>query len=187
MTPEEFDTIRHSDPRFRYELIQGVLVVTRLPSIAEGDPNGELEYLLRKYKNEHPQGSALDVTAPERYVYTATSRRRADRVIWAGLERMPDIEHDLPTIVVEFVSRGKRDWIRDYEEKRGEYLALGVREYWVIDRFRRTMTVFRQPPAEPAEQVIDEKGTYRTPILPGFELPLARLLSVADRWKQPRA
>ncbi len=91
---------------------------------------------------------------------------------WDGV---PDVEHDLPTIVVEFVSRGKRDWIRDYEEKRGEYLALGVREYWVIDRFRRTMTVFRQPPAEPAEQVIDEKGTYRTPILPGFELPLARL------------
>jgi hypothetical protein len=30
--------------------------------------------------------------------------------------------------------------------------------------------------------VNDEPETYRTPRLPGFELPLARLLEVADAW-----
>jgi hypothetical protein len=25
---------------------------------------------------------------------------------------------------------------------------------------------------------------YQTPLLPGFELPLARLLTLADRWKR---
>lgn len=190
LTPEEFDRLDRSDDRFRYELIHGVLVVSRMPSIAETDPNEELGYLLRMYRDQHPQGSILNATVPERYVYLPDSRRRADRLIWAGLGRLPDIERDVPTIVVEFVSRGKRDWIRDYEGKRGEYLALGVAEYWIIDRFRRTMTVHRRPGAEPAEQVLSADAVFRTPLLPGFELPLGRLLAVADRWparrRQPR-
>jgi Uma2 family endonuclease len=76
--------------------------------------------------------------------------------------------------------------VRDYEEKRREYLELGVREYWIIDRFERRLTVFRRPPAEPAEQVCDEKAVYKTPLLPGFELPLGRLFDLADDWKKRR-
>lgn len=186
MTPAEFDAIRRSDPRFRYELIHGVLVVTRLPSLAEVDPNEELGHLLRNYRDRHPQGQTLNATIPERYVYLVNSRRRADRLIWAGLGRLPDEEKDVPTIVVEFVSRGKRDRQRDYEEKRREYLDLGVAEYWIIDRFRRRMTVHRQPPVVPAEVVVEEQGVYRTPLLPGFELPLAQLLVRADVWKKPK-
>ena len=91
---------------------------------------------------------------------------------------------DVPTIAVEFVSRRRRDLLRDYEEKRREYLALGVAEYWIIDRFRRTMTVYHNPPRVPAEQVVAENEVYHTDLLPGFELPLARLLAVADQWRK---
>ena len=56
----------------------------------------------------------------------ATNRRRADRVIWTGLGRVPDPEKDIPSIVVEFVSKRRRDALRDYEAKRDEYLAAGV-------------------------------------------------------------
>ncbi len=103
-------------------------------------------------------------------------------MIWAGLGRRPDPRADIPTIVIEFVSESRRDWLRDYVEKRAEYLDAGVAEYWIVDRFRRTLTVYRRPPAEPVEIVVPESGTYRTDLLPGFELPLARLLAVADRW-----
>jgi Uma2 family endonuclease len=120
LTTAEFDAIRKSDDRFRYELIRGILVVGRLPSVAEGDANEELGRLLRNYGESCPLGSAHDATVAERYVYLSDSRRRADRLIWAGLGRLPDVETDIPTIVVEFVSRGKRDWIRDYEQKRDE-------------------------------------------------------------------
>ncbi len=147
----------------------------------------KLEYLLRAYQSGHQAGSALDKTLSEQYVHLADSRRRADRVIWAGLGRIPDPKTDIPAIVVEFVSNRHRDRVRDYEEKRREYLAIGVLEYWVIDRFRRIMTVCRgRPgPGEPAEQVIKENEVYRTPLLTGFELPLARLLKVADDWAGP--
>ena len=186
LTAREFDAIRRSDPRFRYELIGGRLVLSRLPSIGEVGPNQELGRLLLNYGETELGASVLDGTMPERYVTPGENRRRADRLIWVGLGRTPVEEEDLATIVVEFVSKSKSDWLRDYEEKRAEYLALGVAEYWVIDRFRYTMTVFRKPPGEPAEQVLDARATYCTPILPGFELPLPRLFAVADKWKGPK-
>jgi Uma2 family endonuclease len=187
MTPEEFDAVEEYDDDYRYELVHGVLIVNPIPLESEADPNGELEYLLRKYKEEHPQGSALDKTLFERYVRTRTSRRRADRVIWAGLGRVPDPRVDMPTIVVEFVSEARRDRRRDYVDKRQEYLEAGVAEYWIVDRFRRTMTVVRNQPGGPQDLVVQENETYQPPLLPGFELPLARLLAVADTWAQPPA
>jgi len=125
------------------------------------------------------------VSESTEYVHFADSRRRADRVIWAGLGRIPDPKTDVPAIVVEFVSNRHRDRVRDYEEKRRQYLAIGVQEYWIIDRFQRIMTVCRGRPGEPAEQIIKENEIYRTPLLTGFELPLARLLKVADDWAGP--
>jgi Uma2 family endonuclease len=150
MTPEEFDALEPEDfvDHYRYELIRGVLVVTPHAGTAERDPNEELGYLLRRYRDDHPQGSALDQTLPEQTIPTTLNRRRADRAIWVGLGRIPDEEKDIPAIVVEFVSASRRDHRRDYEEKLQEYLAAGVREYWIIDRFRRIMTVNRNSPRE---------------------------------------
>jgi Uma2 family endonuclease len=182
MSPEEFDAVTEYDDGVRYELIRGVLVVTPIPSEAEASPNDELGAMLRQHRREHPQGAALDETLPERYVGTSTGRRRADRVIWVGLGRRPDPAVDIPAIAVEFVSASRRDRRRDYEEKRREYREAGVIEYWIIDRFRRIMTVYRDRPEGPGEVVVQEHESYRTPLLPGFELPLARLLSAADRW-----
>lgn len=182
MSAEEFDAVEESDDLYQYELIHGVLIVNPIPSEQECDPNEELGHLLRKYSEDHPQGSALDVTLQERYVETGDNRRRADRVIWAGLGRVPDTRVDVPAIVVEFVSRGRRNWLRDYVEKRDEYLGLGVREYWIFDRFRRTLTVHQKTADGVREQIVPEGETYRTEILPGFELPVKRLFAAADRW-----
>lgn len=182
MTPEEFDAITEYDDQYSYELIHGVLVVNPIPHEGESDPNEELGYFLRDYSKTHPQGHCLDKTLTERYVRTGDSRRKADRVIWAGLGRVPDPRTDVPTIVVEFVSRSRRDFRRDYIEKRREYLEVGVKEYWVIDRFQRIMTVYR--PVEPLETIVREDEDYTTDLLPGFELPLAAILAVADDWEE---
>jgi Uma2 family endonuclease len=184
MSSEEFDRAKESDRDYNYELIHGVLIVSPPPLEAERDPNGELEYLLRLYREQHPQGAALDKTLSEQSVRTATSRRRADRVIWAGLGRLPNIKVDPPTIVVEFVSKGKRNRLRDYEERRQEYQEVGIAEYWLIDRFQRIMTIYRHTAGKPSTVVVKEPESYRTPLLPGFELPLARLLKLADAWGQ---
>src|SRR5260370_18690252 len=132
MTPEEFDDAKEWDEDYVYELIHGVLVVAPPPLEAERGPNDVLGFLLRFYRQEHRSGPTLDDTLPEQYVRTRDSRRRADRVIWAGLGRQPDPRRDPPTIVVEFVSAGKRSRRRDYLEKRKEYLAAGRAGNWII-------------------------------------------------------
>jgi Uma2 family endonuclease len=187
MTTAQFDALRpwQFARGFRYELINGVLVVSPRPGIGERSPNDVLGYLIRQYCETPPHGSVVDETAPEQIV-PATSRRCADRVIWTGLGRTPDEEIDIPSIVVEFVSKRRRDAVRDYEAKRDEYLAAGVKEYWVIDRFRRILTVYRRGIAGPTCDIVTEAGTYRTDLLPGFVLPLSRLLAKADQWKGSR-
>ena len=185
MTPEEFDAITDYDDCFHYELIHGVLVVNPIPGEGQASPNDELGHLLRTYKQRHPQGAALDTTMPERYVRTLGSRRLADRVIWAGMGRLPSPKVDVPQIVVEFVSAGKRSWQRDYIEKRREYADVGVQEYWIVDRFRRAMTVVRNTKTGAQELVVGAQEIYRTELLPGFELPIASLLAEADIWENP--
>ena len=180
LTPAEFDAADYEEG-WRYELIHGVLVVSPAPRRKERDPNEELGHWLRTYAERHPQGRALDATFYEETVFTSTERRRADRVIYAGLGRQPQAG-ETPTIVVEFVSAGKRNLTRDYEEKRDEYLAIGVAEYWVIDRFARCLTVYRLQGSIAAEHIVREGAVYTTPLLPGFQLQLDKLLARADLW-----
>lgn len=182
MTPEEFDNADYEDfdPGFEYELINGVLVVSPIPMVQETDPNEELGHMLRTFRDSHPLGKALDKTLPEQYVKTGRNRRKADRVIWAGLGRLPR-KGETPTIAVEFVSSRKRDRELDYDTKREEYRKGKVQEYWIIDRFQRIMTVHILDNGY-RKKVVTAKQTYRTKLLPGFELPIARLFALADQW-----
>jgi Uma2 family endonuclease len=180
LSPEEFDRADFEDG-WRYELINGVLVVSPIPSPNEADPNDELGYLLRSYQEHHPQGATLDLTLPERIVKTGANRRRADRLIWAGLGRLPR-RGETPTITAEFVSPGRSNRLRDYEIKRDEYLAIGIQEYWIFDRFDDCLVVFKRQGNKVKKRVLRHDQTYRTPLLPGFELPVGRLLDLATRW-----
>ena len=169
LTPEEFDHARFKEA-WRYELINEVLVVSPSPLRNERDPNEELGLFACDYQESHPQGAALDLTLAEETMRATKNRRRADRVIWAGLGRLPGL-NEPPTIVVEFVSKGRINRERDYVAKRAEYREIGVKQYWIIDRFARTMTVCIFAEDGDQELVIPAGQTYATPLLPGFEFP----------------
>jgi Uma2 family endonuclease len=181
MSKEEFRAIEDFDDRYRYELIRGIVIVVPPASDSEVKANETLGTMLHRYAEEHPEGKCVDDTLFEREIETIPNLRRTDRSIWIGLGRVPDTDTDVPAIIVEFVSPGRAAFYRDYEEKRDEYLSIGVKEYWVIDRFDRTMTIFRRD-AEP--QVVKEGEVYSTSLMPGFELPLKTILAAADRYKK---
>jgi Uma2 family endonuclease len=186
MTLDEFEEAEFEEG-YRYELLKGVLVVSPPALEEERDANEELGHWLRNYQESHPQGQSLNLTLPEQNIRTKTQIRRPDRAIWAGLGRRPrtrglHTRRDIPTIIVEFPSVRPADQRRDYDEKRIEYRDLGVQEYWIIDRFRRTMTVYSWRGKRWVKRVVTEKEDYSTPLLPGFSLRLARLLAVSDKY-----
>lgn len=184
MSPAEFDAIVDCDELYNYELVHKVVAVHELPEDAIAAANDMLGYWLRRYEDEHVSGSTLNATLFNQHLYTPDSRFLVHRVVWAGLDHWPRPRKDPPSIVVDFVSLKRPAGLDPRIEKRQEYLALGVKEYWIIDRFRRTMTVYKGGPDAPQEQVLTEKETYKTDRLPGFELPLAHLLAAADKWKE---
>jgi Uma2 family endonuclease len=63
-------------------------------------------------------------------------------------------------------------------------MAIKVQEYWIFDRFERTMTVFIRRGSKFVKRVIRENQVYTTDLLPGFEVPLAKLLALADAWPE---
>lgn len=186
MAATEFDAIEDYDRRFRYELIDGVVIVSPIEPAAVASPNDELGYLLRFYKYHHQKGCGVDETLPNQYLRLEGSRRLADRVIWTQLGRFPYVDKDVPTVAAEFVSRRKRDRVRDYEEKRKEYPAAGVKEYWIIDPFKRILTVCVKRRGKVVDQVFQEHEIYRTDLLPGFELPIRRLLDLAAAYEKQK-
>ncbi len=76
----------------------------------------------------------------------------------------------VPTLAVEILSPS--DTIEDINEKIDGYLAAKVALIWIIDPYRRTVTVHK-PDSEPELfNVRDELSA--DPHLPGFRIPVAR-------------
>ena len=93
-------------------------------------------------------------------VFLATDRAVADRP-----ERVPDL-------MFEIVSPDPDSMRRDYVIKRSEYHRLGIREYVIVDRFSRQVTILTHEPAGYRERILTEEDVYSTPLLPGLEIPL---------------
>ncbi|MGD9855406.1 MAG: Uma2 family endonuclease [Planctomycetaceae bacterium] len=181
MTPAEFDAVEDWDREYVFELVQGVVIVSPAPGPRERKPNDVLGHWIQGYQESHAEGSCVDDTLPEQYIAVANGRRRADRAIWVGLGRDPDVDRDIPQIAIEFVSERRRDRLRDFVIKRKEYRDAGILEYWVIDRFDRSVTVF----ARDAQEKYDETQTLHSSLLPGFELSVAELMKATDRYQSP--
>ena len=90
---------------------------------------------------------------------------------------LDDRGRDRPSLVAEVVSA--RSKARDYQSKRQEYLAFGVREYWIVDPFERQVTVLvRRDAGEAAtwdERVIGGDDVIVSDVLPGFATTVAEL------------
>lgn len=173
LTAEEFDAIENWTPGYQYELIHGVLIVNPPPDFAERGPNDELGYLIRHYRQSHPNGRCVDATAFEQTVRVGENRRRCDRAIWIGLGRLPDERVDVPRIVIEFPCRRMRDRQRDYVVKRRESAEAGIAEYWILDLRQRRFVVHRGL-TESLE--LGGGDIYESPWMPGFRLSIDALL-----------
>lgn len=177
MTLDEF-LEAEEEQGYRYELARGVLEVTPVPN----DPHGLIVWTLLTaiavYSREHPGiiyraggGSEFRLWLP-----AMVSGRNPDVAValrgtpkdWRG--RRP------PSLAFEVVSEGREAHERDYVTKRAEYLAYGLREYWIVDLPMKVVTVLIRDGDAWVEQVYRDDQLAVSLVLPGFAI------RVSDLW-----
>jgi Uma2 family endonuclease len=86
-----------------------------------------------------------------------------------------------PDLMIEVVSRRARDRRRDRIEKLGEYAAFGVRWYWLVDPYARTVEVLQLGEDGRYTHALDAaEGTVSVPGCEGLALDLSTLWSEID-------
>ena len=165
------------EPGHLYELAKGVIQVVEVPSFRHGQVVDAIDAQLQVYRVGHPGvieylagGAECALRLPG-----MQTERHPDRAVY--LTPPPDSHQPwdrwAPDIVIEVVSPGHEK--RDYEEKPNDYLAAGVREYWIIDPQANRMTVLARRGDVWDRQVVPADGTYQTSLLPRFQLRLSKL------------
>ena len=161
-------------PPYRYERAKGRLVV--MPPDGEAHVAASEPWLESLIVHRHFHREIVRCVVPNAWVRIdgETDRIGDIGVYLAGSEPAAPIPDAVPDLMLEIVSPGKADRDRDYIEKKAEYHRLGIREYVIIDRFRKTVTVCSYQPEGYDERVLTEADVYESPLLPGFALPLAQ-------------
>jgi Uma2 family endonuclease len=138
-----------------------------------------LSFAIESWLQAHPVGemffapydvvlSQFDVVVPD-LIYV--SAERSEGVQPTGM-------FAAPSLVVEILSPSTRR--NDELLKRRLYERVGVEEYWVVDPELDLVKVYRLPErayARPAELERDRGDVLTTPLLPGLEIPLEKLLT----------
>lgn len=136
-----------------YELVDGALFVTPTPSPAHAQLVAVLLGLLSPYVQAEQLGR---VHTPRAVVRTDDSEVEPDLMVRPATPTLPTTWAEMPTplLVVEVLSRTTRH--RDEQQKRAFYQRIGVAEYWMVDRWSRTIRVVRGDEADRVEESVLE-------------------------------
>ncbi|MCJ2543232.1 Uma2 family endonuclease [Thermostichus vulcanus] len=81
-----------------------------------------------------------------------------------------------PLLVVEVVSPGKENEQRDYQDKRKEYAARGIPEYWIVDPQRQSILLLRWADGQYQEEEKTGSQLIVSTILPQLHLTAEQIL-----------
>lgn len=168
----------------RYELVDGVLVEMG----AESDLNQRIALFLllvlsrfvplaqlrNKTEVETPYGRASS-RYPDLLVLTAEGAA----AIASSSRSIVRAEMPSPALVVEVASPGEpgeKNYDRDYVEKRQEYAARGIPEYWLIDPERQVVLVLTLQGQSYQEQRFTGAATIASPTFPNLNLTAEQVL-----------
>lgn len=162
----------------RYEIIEGELYVSRLPSFEHQYTCGRLFKFLNEWDEENAIGVAL--IAPG--VIFADDDDVAPDVVWIRSERLAAALdkaghlHAAPELVVEVLSPGKANEQRDRQAKLKLYSRREVQEYWIVDWMRKLVEVYRRDAgALKLEATLEAGDLIESPLLPEFSCQVGKL------------
>lgn len=172
----------------RVELVDGCIEVLPMATIFHQLLADFMHSLLKSYlatsaTPKHRGGRALFAPLPVRL---GSRRFRDPDVIYLRPERLKNLhgQPDGADLVIEVVSEGKENRVRDLITKRNEYAAAGIEEYWIVDPETRSVTVLTLVPASSPqyrEHGVFAAGTTATSVLlAGFSVDVADLFAQAD-------
>jgi Uma2 family endonuclease len=176
LTYEDF--VLFPDDGKRHELIDGEHFVTPAPNTKHQAIVVNLTGMIWTYLQQREIGRVLaapfdvvfsdfDVVEPD-LLYLSNAR--------AEVVLTPKHAKGAPDLVVEIGSENTRK--RDETNKRRLYERFGVNEYWVIDPEIDTIKVYRRAGdryERVAELSLENGDVLTTPLLPGLDLPLAKI------------
>ncbi|HBB98856.1 MAG TPA: hypothetical protein DC054_26055 [Blastocatellia bacterium] len=129
-TLEEFWSLPEPEDRSHYELIGGLLFMVPPPDWPHGDFGARLTKALILFLAGH--GDPGNVYYPREAIYTGETYLEPD-MMYVSNERAATMgkRRSSADIVFEYVSKSSASY--DYTTKADTYLALGVRELWLVD------------------------------------------------------
>lgn len=159
----------------RYEVIDGELFLTPAPTPYHQMVKLRIERILLDHVESHGLGQILD--APCDVVLSQFDVLQPD-IFFISSARLATIGEkyisDAPDLVVEVLSPETRRRDRSLKSKR--YARYGVREMWIADPDLKTIEVFvNAGEVFRRDAIYREEDVLRSPLLPGLEVPLARV------------
>jgi len=167
MSADEY--LQLPNDEFKYELVDGVVVLSPSPEPKHQQVLGEIHFQLKAFLRTHPIGSCYietDIRLDARLVYRPELvflRKERVRENWKRIQVAPDL-------VLEVISPESRRY--DSETKKGDYERFGVKEYWLIDPYQQTMVFYRLESGRFVE-IAPQGDKLAGQAVPGFTLDLA--------------
>jgi Uma2 family endonuclease len=162
---------------YRYELARGVLEVSEVPN----DPHGSIVWIILRfiaiYDLNHPRAIARAGGGSDFRLWLPSmiSGRNPDVAVALLGTPKDHVGRRPPSLAFEVVSEGTDARERDYVIKRAEYLAYGLREYWIVDFRDKALTVLIRDGDSWIEQIYRGDQQAVSVVLAGFAIPLPDL------------
>ena len=137
-TPAQFLDL--PEDGYRYELIDGVLLLSPTPIDDHNRPHSEFLTELKLFLRKHPELGELFF---EMSVFLPDGNVLEPDISFVAADRLDIVTghlHGAPDLVVEVLSPSTRR--RDLGVKAESYLGCGVREYWIVDPADRSLQVW---------------------------------------------
>jgi len=178
LSPEQFTSICHANPKAKLELTaKGELVIVSPTGGETGNRNIKLLARLENWTERDGTGLAFDSSTMFRFPNKAF---RSPDGAWIQLSRWNTLTDEqkrtFPPISPDFVVelRSPSDSLKELREKMQEYIDNGVRLGWLIDPINKQVEIYRSDSTP--ETLSNPTQIEGESILPGFILGLDGIL-----------
>ncbi len=172
---------------YHYELARGVLEVSQVPGEPHYQVVDNIHEAFSSHRRAHPglilrigRGSDVQYVLPE----LELDRNPDLAVVFREIPTRDVLGRRLSVLGVEVVSPGSRARERDYVDKRADYLAVGLLEYWIVAPEARRVTVLVRREVDGVagweERSFEGDAVIVSDLLPGFAGTVAELWAEAD-------